>query len=120
MAAPAVDTVWALSVIPAFVGAEVLVGRLDPVSVDVDTSVDMGVVTEAEAVVVTTVLVVAAVVIPLSGAGDWDGSGQLKMDVPPGNGGGVLVQVLMSTTLPIWDISLVHRGVLQLWDILAG
>lgn len=118
MAAPAVDKVWALSV----VGVEVLVGRLDRVSVDVDTSVDIGVVAGVEAVVVTVesdVLAVVAVVIPLSGA-DWDEPGQLKMDVPPGSGGGVLVQVLMSTTLLIWDISLAHCGVLQLWGILAG
>lgn len=98
-----------------------LVGRLDPVLVDVDVPVDTGMVTEAEVVVVTAVLVVVAVVvIPLSGAWDWDASGQVKMDVPPGSGGGVLVQVLMSTILLTWDISLAHCGVLQLWDILAG
>lgn len=93
------------------VGAEaLLVGRVDPVSVDValldwEIVPDVGVVTEAGEIVVVAeldVLVVVAVVTPLSDV--WDGSGQLNMDVPPGSGGGVLVQVLMLTTLLTSDI----------------
>lgn len=90
------------------VGAEaLLVGRVDPVSVDValldwEIVPDVGVVTEAGEIVVVAeldVLVVVAVVTDV-----WDGSGQLNMDVPPGSGGGVLVQVLMLTTLLTSDI----------------
>lgn len=95
----------------ALVGAEVLlVGRAELVSVDValldwEIVPEVEVVTEAEEIVVVAeldVFTVVAVVIPLSDV--RDGSGQLNMDVPPGSGGGVLVQVLMLTTLLTSDI----------------
>lgn len=95
----------------ALVGAEVLlVGRAEPVSVDValldwEIVPEVEVVTEAEEIVVVAeldVFTVVVVVIPLSDV--WDGSGQLNMDVPPGSGGGVLVQVSMLTTLLTSDI----------------
>lgn len=72
--------------------------------------------TEAEVVVVVAGLDVVVVVgIPLLGVGDWCESGQLKMDVPPGRGGGVAVQLSMLNTGPLTsDILLAHSGAEQL------
>lgn len=121
MAAPAV---WVLPValvlvVGDLVGDAVLV---EPVDASVDVALlDWGLAeaaTEVEAVVVVVAVLdvlVVVVGIPLSGVGDWCESGQLKMDVPPGRGGGVAVQLsMLNTGPPTSDILLAHSGVEQL------
>lgn len=130
MAAPAV---WVLSVVPVFV-VEDAVGDVvgDAVLVElVDTSVGVALldwgtteaVTEVEAAVAVVVVVagldvlvvVVVVGIPLSGVRDWCEPGQLKIDVPPGSGGGVAVQLSMLNTGALTsDMLLAHSGVEQL------
>lgn len=121
MAAPAVDAVWVLSVTLVLVVGDA-VG--DAVLVEpVDASVDVALLDCELAEAVTEVVVVIAgldvlvivVGILLSGVRDWCEPGQLKMEVPPGSGGGVAVQLSMLNTGPLTsDILLAHSGVEQL------
>lgn len=111
------------------VGDAVLAGCVDPVPAEVDNfidvvlpdwevAVDVEAGTEAEVVAGLDELggFVAVVVLP-SG---WDEPGKLGVEVPPGSGSGVAVQLLMlSTGLPTSDILLLHSGVEQLWKMSA-